>query len=204
MIDFKYAETLFNHLYGQIHGYDVSNAARAKFGGDTSKLLYGELPFQTWKEIVEHVKPKSDGVFIDLGSGTGRVTMESHIAFDFKKCIGIELLQGLHAKALEVKDKFDKEVAPQISSALEGRELTYINKSFFDVNLSEADLILMNHPFKDGDVFLELEEKFLRELKSGTKIVTIIRALHNPAFKSLGKKSFKFSWGDSTAHFFEV
>jgi precorrin-6B methylase 2 len=204
VIDSLYAETLFNHLYGNINGYSVSNAARAKFSHDTEKLLYGEMPFVTWAEIVDHVKPKKDGVFFDLGSGTGRVVVESHLLFDFKKCTGVELLEGLHNKACEVKQQFEKVIKPQIENHLSGRELTFLNNDIFTTDLHEADLVLMNHPFKDGEVFMQLEEKFLKELKSGTKIVTIIRALKSEGFKNMGSQTYKFSWGDSTAHFFEV
>jgi len=204
MIDPLYAETLFNSLYAQTNGYEISTAARRKSGGDTSKLLYGELPFQSWKEIAEHANPKKDGVFFDLGSGTGRVVIASHLLFDFKKTIGVELLEGLHDKALEMKKIFDESIKPQIGKDLVGRELQLIKGDIFRTDLREADFVFMNHPFKDGDHFLELEEKFLNELKPGTKIVTIIRALKNPAFKKIDSKTYKFSWGDSTAHFFEV
>jgi ABC-type lipoprotein release transport system permease subunit len=204
VIDFNYAQTLFNYLYGNINGYKVSTQARKNSGLDTEKLLYGELPFETWREMVERVNPKKDGVFFDLGSGTGRVVVQSHLLFDFKKCVGVELLEGLHNKALEVQKEFEKSIEPQILTHVKDRQLSFLNASIFDTDLSEADLILMNHPFKDGELFLQLEEKFLRELKPKTKIITIIRALRNKAFKSLGSQSFKFSWGDSTAHFFEV
>lgn len=204
MITPSYAHTLFNHLYGHINGYGVSNAARAKSGQNTEKLLYGELPFETWQQIVERAAPKSDGIFFDLGSGTGRIIMASYLLFNFKKSIGIELLEGLHSKALEVKDDFDKVIKPQVEKYIFGRELTFINDDIFQTDLREADFIFMNHPFKEGDNFARLEEKFLNELKPGTKIVTTIRALQNPRFKSLGSATYKFSWGDSTAHFAEV
>ena len=204
MIDPNYAETLFNHLYGNIKGYEISNAARAKFSGSTEKLLYGELPFETWRKIVEYANPRQNAVFFDLGSGTGRVVIQSHMLFNFSKSIGVELLDGLHDKACETKNIFDKEIKSQIANHLANRELQFLKANIFDVDLREADLILMNHPFKEGEDFLRLEEKFLNELKPGTKIITIIRALKNPAFKRLGKQTFKFSWGDSTAHFAEV
>ena len=68
MINPLQAETIFNHLYGNINGYSVSNQARESSGMNTEKLLYGELPFETCQKILEYVKPKSDGVFFDLGS----------------------------------------------------------------------------------------------------------------------------------------
>ena len=168
------------------------------------ELLYGEVPFAVWREIVEKTNPKKDGVFFDLGSGTGRVVMESHIVFDFKKSIGVELLKGLHDKACEVKDKFDKFVKPKILNQLKDRELQFVNANIFAVDLREADLIFMNHPFKDRELFEKLEEKFLKELKPQTKIVTTIRSLNNRAFKDLGSKKYEFSWGESTIYFHEV
>ncbi len=204
MIDFSYAQTLFNYLYNNVDGYRVSTIARTKFVGDTEKLLYGELPFETWEQIVALANPKKDGVFFDLGSGTGRVVMASHLLYEFKKCIGVELLEGLYNKACEVEENFNKTIKPQISTHIGQRQLQFINADIFTADLSEADFIFMNHPFKDGEIFARLENKFLNELKSGTKVVTTIRALQNEAFKKLGSQSYKFSWGDSTAHFFEI
>ena len=201
-----YNETLFNFLYSDVNGYSVSHEARGSHDDKEiiKELFYGEVPFAVWKEIVEKTNPKKDGVFFDLGSGTGRVVMESHIVFDFKKSIGVELLKGLHDKACEVKDKFEKFVKPKILNQLKDRELQFVNANIFDVDLQEADLIFMNHPFKDRELFEKLEEKFLKELKPQTKIVTTIRSLNNPAFKALGSQKYEFSWGESTIYFHEV
>ncbi len=77
MIDSNYAETIFNYLYNNINGYQISRNARINSGMDTETLLYGELPFSTWKKIVTKANPKADGVFFDLGSGTGRIIFAS-------------------------------------------------------------------------------------------------------------------------------
>lgn len=205
MLDTVQAENLFNTLYGEVNGYSISTASRAKETNvDSSRMLYGELPFATWQKIVEFANPKTDGVFFDLGSGTGRVVLESYLLFPFKKVVGVELLHGLHAKAFDVKENFEKNLKPAIAENFSGRELQLINGDIFKTDLSEADFIFMNHPFKDGEIFMELERKFLKELKPGTKIATIIRSLKSPEFKQLGKQTYKFSWGDSTTHFCEV
>lgn len=203
MLDFSHAEALFNFLYSDVKGYDVSKNARLNFNGDTSNFLYGELPFETFKSIVEKLQPKPNGVFFDLGSGTGRVVLEALLITDFRKVVGVELLDGLHNKAEEIREKFAKEILPTIPEILEGREFSLVKGDLFLQDYSEADFVFMNHPIKDCDLFLKLEEKLARELKPGSKVATIIRALKNPAFKSLGSQSFKFSWGDSTCHFFE-
>ncbi|MBP7709536.1 MAG: hypothetical protein KA100_00515 [Rickettsiales bacterium] len=204
MIDPIYAETLFNHLYGNIDGYGVSTAARQASNIDTEKLLYGELPFETCKQILERANPKKDGVFFDLGSGTGRVVMAFYLLSNFKKCVGVELLQGLHNKACEIHVEFNKNIKLQLAGDIEDRELQFTCGDIFAANLKDADFIFMNHPFKESDLFNQIEEKFLDELKPKSKIVTTIRSLKNPRFKNLGSQTYKFSWGDSTAHFFEI
>lgn len=206
MIDPKYCETLFNFLYSDIDGYGLSHKARENHNKSavTESFLYGELPFATWGKIVAKLDPKKDGVFFDLGSGTGRVVMLSHLLFDFKKSIGVELLKGLHDTACKINEIYEKNIKKHVLNHVENRELQFVNKDIFDVDLREADFIFMNHPFKDNGLFDSLEEKMVRELKSGSKIVTTIRSLKHPAFKSLGDHKYNFSWGESTAYFFEV
>lgn len=205
MLNYDYAARIFEFLYGNIDGYSVSHDARRALGkGEDQDLLYGELPLESWKKIVERANPKSDGVFVDVGSGTGRVVLGSFLLFDFKKCLGVELLEGLHNKACEIGNIFSKNFAPQLEKNIAGREIEFFCKNVFDFDFSEVDFVFMNHPFKDREMFDLLEQKFLRELKKGSKIVTIIRALKNNGFKQLGSCKYQFSWGESTAYFHEV
>jgi hypothetical protein len=204
MINPLYAETLFNFLYSKIDGYSTASASQAARPGSREELLYGEIPFYTWQRILDRVKPKQDGIFYDLGSGIGRVAMQSHMICNFKKSIGIELLDGLHNKALEVEETFEKIVKPQIVKNLEGRELLLRKDNILTANFSDADFVLLSHPFKEEADFLALEEKFLRDLKPKTKIVTLIRFLRNEKFKDCGFGTYKFSWGKSSAYFYEI
>jgi len=200
-----YAYALFNHLYANIDGYNIASAAKKKsLIGSKDDLLYGEIPFDSWKRIVERAKPKEDAFFFDLGSGTGRVVVQSHLLFNFRKSVGVELIEGLYSKACETKEVFERIVKPQIKDHIGERELCFYKGNILDTDVADADFILLPHPFKKEEDFLRLEEKFLRQLKPGTKIVTLIRSLRNQAFKDLGYEMFDFSWGESTAYFYEV
>ena len=129
--------------------------------------------------------------------------MQSHLLYDFKKVVGVELLEALHQKACDVKETYDQHIKPHLDF-VKDRELQLIQQDFFNTDLREADLIFMNHPFKDRGSFEPLEEKFLNELKPGTKIVTIIRRMRHPAFKHLHSQKYQFSWGEATTHYHEV
>ncbi len=204
MINPLYAETLFNHLYSNVDGYHIASRAQAAVPGSREALLYGEIPFKTWQKIVARSKPKSDAIFFDLGSGTGRVVFQSHLLFNFKKSIGIELLDDLHIKACELEKNFQKIIKPQISHLLSDNKLEFIHGNILRADLHEADFILVPHPFKNEKDFLTLEEKFLRELKPKTKIVTLIRDLRSSDFKYFGFETYEFSWGKSSAYFYEI
>jgi hypothetical protein len=199
-----YAQTLFNHIYAEVDGYNIAALAQGATPGSREALLYGEIPFKTWQAIVKRANPKSDAVFFDLGSGTGRVVFQSHLLYNFKKSIGVELLDGLHFKALELEKNFNRIIKPQVAHLLGDNELRLIHGNILHTDLHEADFILLPHPFKKEEDFLVLEEKFLTELKPKTKIVTLIRDLRNPAFTYLGFEPYEFSWGKSTAYFYET
>ena len=191
-------------MFAPVDGYHIAGRSQGAVAGSRDALLYGEIPFKTWQKIVTRAKPKDDAIFYDLGSGTGRVVFQSYLLYNFKKSIGIELLGGLHDKACELEKHFNRIIKPQISHLLGNNEMQLIQGNILEADLHDADFILLPHPFKSEDDFLTLEEKFLRELKPGTKIVTLIRDLRNPAFKSHGFENCEFSWGKSTAYFFEV
>ena len=198
-----HASLLFRKIYQDINGFSVSGMAPDEVKKNYS-LLYGEVPFLTWKQIVKQANPKKDGVFFDLGSGVGRVAMLSHLLFDFQKCIGIELVEPLHQMALLAQENFaNQPFQSALVSCLE-RDLEFICGDIFDADLSAADFIFLNYPFRNPEVLQRLETKMLQELKPKTKIVTVLWQLKNPAFTLLGSENYKFSWGKSPAYFFEV
>ena len=111
----------FHSLYQNVDGYQISFQARQKLFENSSDLTYGEIPFVSWREIILRANPKNGGVFFDLGSGSGRVVVASHLLFNFRKSVGVELLFELHEAALEIKNNFEKLATPQIKEHVSGR-----------------------------------------------------------------------------------
>lgn len=191
-------EQIFNKLYGEIDGYRISTKSRLETKKETENLLYGEISLESCQKILERANPKK-GKFYDLGSGTGRVVIAMQLLGNFEKSIGVELLEGLHEKATELHTVF-----AQNGFSDEAKNIQFFNDDLFNINLEDADFVILNHPFKEGEAFPRLENKFVQELRPGTKIVSTIRALENKKFKRLGNANYEFSWGNSTAYFFEV
>ena len=53
-----------------------------------------------------------EGVFYDLGSGLGKACLQAAVCYPFEAVVGIEVLEGLHTMALELKQRYD-EKAPE-------------------------------------------------------------------------------------------
>ena len=96
-------------------------------------LLYGEIPFLEWKKIIEFFECSKGNNFIDLGSGIGRVVMQSYFLYDYKKFVGVELQKTKHQKAISVQEEFNKfHLKDNVSEYLKDKELLMINDDIFN------------------------------------------------------------------------
>ena len=126
------------------------------------KLVKGEaifvpLPKKTIEKLLKLVNLKENDILYDLGSGDGRVLIIAAKKFGCK-CIGIEKNFLLYKISVY---KIEKE---NLKNLVEIK-----NKDFFKENLSKATVIFM---YLSKKVVNKLKEKFERELKKGTKIVS--------------------------------
>lgn len=119
---------------------------------------------------------KKEDVVYDLGSGDGRSVIIAVKEFGAKG-IGIEIdplrfyLSKLFAKFNGVSDK-----------------TKFIKKSFFDVDISDADVIFV---YLVPKALEKLKPKFLKELKPETRLISINYEINLPKVKSIvvqGKK----------------
>lgn len=200
-MDFKKAKEIFNLLYQDINGYQISFQARKKMGYYDRSLTYGEINFDSFYEIIKTVNPKKDEVFYDLGSGTGKAVFASHLLFDFKKSIGIEILPDLYQTAIFLQQKYEKEIKPNLVNKNEG-EIKFILDDIFKTNFFDADIVFANSTCFSQELINYLETSFLK-LKKGAKIIMLTQTLTNQNFKLISSKLYQQSWGEATVNFYE-
>lgn len=119
------------------------------------------------EEIIKTADLKDGDVFYELGTGTGRV-ISAYAENEKIKCVGFELspLYWLITFLnLKLKNRKNCEI---------------YCKNFFNADLSEADAIFC---FLMPKTMQKIKEKFLSELKPGTKIISY-------AFKIKGWESY--------------
>lgn len=108
---------------------------------------------------------------VDLGSGDGRVILE----------LGKE---GIHTVGYELKEPLVKRTQIRIANA-NLPNVSVIQKSFWDVDLSPFDLIYI---YGMSTIMGRLEEKLEKEAKSGTVVITNVFTL--PHWKEKKRKNY--------------
>ncbi|MCP8313981.1 MAG: class I SAM-dependent methyltransferase, partial [archaeon] len=90
-----------------------------------------ESPIDVVRKMLQLVEPKPDEILYDLGSGNGRILITAAKEFHLR-CIGIEIRQDLFKKAIDEIKWLN----------LESR-IKMINEDFFNVNISNADIVTL-------------------------------------------------------------
>lgn len=91
-----------NRFYTGISGYGSDGV-----GPDGRKLrpararVYGELTPVGTRQLIAATRLAADDVFVDLGSGVGKVVLQVALAIPGVRCIGIEIDGARHASACE-------------------------------------------------------------------------------------------------------
>jgi hypothetical protein len=69
-------------------------------------LIYGEVDYHSFYRVLRKINPPAGGTFYDLGSGTGKAVFAARLTCDFDRCLGIEILEGLHKQATVVANRY--------------------------------------------------------------------------------------------------
>lgn len=190
-------ETIYNELFSDAPyevGKTLANEDRLSFkDSEQQSLLYGEIEFSSFVKLMKKFKPTTGGIFYDLGSGTGKAVIIARLLFDFRNCIGIELLSLLHYQATDIKTKFINEYGPEFG------EIVMHHASILNYDWSDGDFIFANSTNFDRDLMCRLSE-LASALKPAAIVVTFTKPLINPLFEILEEVRSKMSWGRATVY----
>src|SRR5690606_36408380 len=97
--------------------------------------IYGEIKHQALNQLLDYLALDNNDVFVDLGSGVGKVVLHTALVTPVKKAIGIELST---TRFLEAKEALKR--ASQWSPYIRSR-CAFKNADLMEVNLSKATVI---------------------------------------------------------------
>ncbi|MEC7983993.1 MAG: class I SAM-dependent methyltransferase [Myxococcota bacterium] len=171
--------------YGLGRAYTTSLRHRPKIPqGERVGMTYGETPFRTFDAILTMAGAKSNDTFLELGSGTGRLTLMAAKCWGLKS-LGVECITPFVERANAIVRR----------SAVE--KCSFIQADLFDISWSEADLLYITATTFTQSQLDRFYEK-CGEIKRGAKLVSLTHSPNTKQFSLLSMDVLSFSWGPAT------
>ncbi len=199
----KRCKIVFDALYNGVDAEAVSKQAQKQLKNNPDNiLLYGEISFLSFADILTVVKPRAGEVFYDLGSGGGKAVFAAALIGNFSKVVGVELLPSLFQLCNDQLHKF--RYLPEREKQFPARlfNIQFVNDSFFNVSLVEADIIFINATAFRGSFWNAILAK-LEETKVGTRFIVTSHSLPEPHFKLMEAQRRLMSWGMNSVYIYE-
>ncbi|RLN98561.1 hypothetical protein BBJ28_00009220 [Nothophytophthora sp. Chile5] len=172
-------------------------------------LVYGEIAFAPFKVVLDvlkrwhHVLAKPGGVFLDIGSGSGKAVFAATLLHDFDACVGIEVLEGLHTISQDVLQRWEKVIKPTHPLSMQ-KKRTRISFTLGDALVCDwppnADLVFLNSTCFGERLMSALTRKLALCCKPGAVIITATHELPDTQnFEKLRQLTVtQEAWGDAT------
>ena len=149
--------------YAYMHQYLQEEESNEKII-HRENFVYGPTPLSSLHYILYRIGlPKESHIF-DLGCGSGRGCLFMSKKWN-SRVVGIDLNPHFIQKA------------QQIRKQLKNESVTFINKNFLHVDIQDADLVYMYCTTWNQELLRQISQKFERELRHNTKIVTVSQKL---------------------------
>ena len=178
-------QQLFEDLYADIDGYQISKDALKKSSYSYWGYVYGEIVYEGFSKLLRRANPTPGEVFYDFGSGVGGAVILASILYDFSALYGIEILEDLHKTAQKVLTRY----TPRLNQKIE-----FIKGDYRTYDFSNADLIFINATMMEYEFTNPFYEK-LETLKPGTRILTTTHSLDIRYYEVERIGIMPFSWG---------
>ena len=179
--------------------------------------------------FVNYLHLPKGGIFVDLGSGTGRAVFSAALYHNFDELIGIEILPILYNISMKVfNDNSDpnkkvikkdinkkttgtmkngkfvaepKDDLPCISfnNNLKWDSIKFVLDDIRNYDWSNADVVFCAATCFSGALLAHVAEK-AEFVKEGTYIISLSETLNAPYLKLVHTVVYKMSWGRATVH----
>ncbi|GBG29524.1 Histone-lysine N-methyltransferase, H3 lysine-79 specific [Hondaea fermentalgiana] len=188
-------EALDEHIFANIDGYKVAAAVKRELREqkryeETTALTYGEVRCSAFADLLRECAPTEKGTFADIGSGTGKAVLTAALC-GFHDCLGIEIVDKLHACAEQGLDRAIRE-----GLIAQDAQVKFVHGDSFALvdRWTQKDLIFAPTTCFTEDLMAQLTAA-LSALKPGARIITTTRTLTSKLLKLVLRKRFKYARG---------
>lgn len=174
-LDCKLRPELVEHFFDQLHDRSIADVASLleRTGEKSKESTYGELMPQFLSSIFLETGLTASSKFLDLGSGVGQTCMQASLETQCTS-FGVEREGKCHTVAMTHLVQF------MTRSALWGlrhgkvhlRKGDFLTSAFVDDIIRTADVVLVNNLVLGPETDQALQERLIKLLKSGTRVVS--------------------------------
>ncbi len=125
-----------NILYSEVEKKRVTSASSKKNIVET----YGEILYQSVNKLISAIQLTENDIFVDLGSGMGKIVIQFFLKSMIKAAYGIELLPHLHQNAVEAAKTLQHDLPCFYNGT---RQLIFLLGSFLDTPFKTATIVLI-------------------------------------------------------------
>ena len=159
-------------------------------------------------EYIKHYNKINDGIFYDLGSGTGKPVLAMSLMHKFKKLTGIEYLENLIKLSQEIKNTYNHTINEKfannkgILTFTTPNIIEFVQGDFFKHNWEDASVIFANSTCFSTTMIDNIASKANKECRSGTIIITFTKKLNKLNSDWEIKDGFRrlMTWGIATIY----
>lgn len=136
-------------------------------------------------------------VFMDVGSGAGKVPLGVCVESGFNKCIGVEYDNSRHEVAVNAHKKI---VSKWVSLVPKGNEVVFINDDALKVDMRDVNAIYISSCCFTEPFMKKLLKKFEKELPDGAVIITTkdLPTLAKSPIKLIRKFTLSQTWQEES------
>ena len=183
---------LMDKIYEGLSGFGIPKEEEDKIRSCESAPTYGEILYESYLEILNYLNLGPEDVLCDLGSGVGKVVMQTALDSRVGKCVGIELSASRSASAGKALERL-KTLEPHAASRCQ-----FVEEDFLKADLAGVTAIYMCSTCYPLELMQQLVDKFL-ELKPGLRVISLKALPQNPRLEMVKQFSLKMTWSANSA-----
>jgi len=186
-------------LYKDKSGFGINNEECDHIIKEGGAPTYGEILYESVEKIINKVKPTKKDVFVDLGSGIGKVAVQFRLSTNIKEAFGVELSQTRVKHALSVKSELIKQ---HLVANKKGKKLNFYEQNILNANLKNVTIAFMCATCFSEDLMRKITQKLATECKIGLKLITLKKLPENKWFKFEKEMTLPMTWSSGSSVYF--
>lgn len=142
------------HAYIQVNFQNIQGHSEKK-QSNTEKIpeTYGEILYESVDKLLDFVSLDQQDVFLDLGSGLGKLAVQVFMKTDVKAVYGIELLSRLCKFSQQIEAKMKQDIPAFFE---DNRLLHFIEGDFLTTPWPKATCVYIGSPCFGPEMFRRL------------------------------------------------